>query len=548
MTSPTQNISLSSSNSVRKRLHRDITLLVLFLIFLFLALSYFYSKQIQKDISQDIINSAQNLVIDKVTRLFEPVTNNLDVSKKWALLEALTPDKHEIFNKRFIPILETLPQISGVILASSDGKEYYFSRKNGEWLSRYIVSNSKDAQTEQKSQATWKLWNGNNQMIEEWQETINYQPKNRPWYQLGITTNSEKPIKWTKPYSFFTQKVPGVTGVTSWTDKNNITYILAFDVTLSDIAKSLASIHIGKKDISFLISSDGEVILPPGNQHIVKGTHQTGSLYAPANDSHNYVIFDSVNNWTKNKKTLNQAFTFNRDGQTWWHQVFSLSQRYDSILAGVIVAEKKLGDILNEKLLIILFGILILIILAILMANFLVKKYSHQLKDVPKTNISKDDFSNEIYQLLRTGESETLEFKSTIRLNLKTGKNGKEIEIAWLKGVVGFMNTHGGILLIGIDDNSNILGIEADKFENEDKIRLHFKNLISQHIGLEFSNYINLTIDSIEGHTILVIECERANRPVFLFNKKEEDFYIRSGPASVKLSVSKVIRYVQNRY
>jgi len=182
------------------------------------------------------------------------------------------------------------------------------------------------------------------------------------------------------------------------------------------------------------------------------------------------------------------------------------------------------------------------------MANFLVKKYAHQLKDVPQTSIANNDFINEVYHLLREGESSTLEFKSTMRKNLKSGKNGKEIEIAWLKGLVGFMNTNGGILLIGVDDDANILGIEADEFDNEDKILLHFKNLISQHIGLEFSQYLHLIINQIEGKTILVIESERASRPVFLYHKNEEDFYIRSGPASVKLSISKVIRYIQNRY
>ena len=110
------------------------------------------------------------------------------------------------------------------------------------------------------------------------------------------------------------------------------------------------------------------------------------------------------------------------------------------------------------------------------------------------------------------------------------------------------MNTHGGILLIGVDDDANILGIDNDEFENEDKILLHFKNLLSQHIGLEFSNYINLIINQIEGKTVLVIECERADRPTFLYHKNSEDFYIRSGPASVKLSISKVLKYVKYRY
>ena len=533
---------IPSSTSVRRRLTRDLTLLVLLLISVFVLLSYFYSKQIQKDITLALINSAQKLTIEKNNRLFKPISNNLTLSRKWAILESLTPDKHDIFNKRFIPVLETLPQISSAILATSDGREYFFTKEEDHWLSRHIDPGQFGDNT-----ALWRQWNSNNKLIKEWKDSITYQPKDRPWYQLGLTTDQDNPIKWTTPYNFYTKQTPGLTGVTSW-EVNGISYILAFDVTLADIALSLSSVRVSQNDISYLISPEGEIILPPGNKHLVKGTSAGGSLYAPGNDSSNYIIFDSVTNWLKNRSELNKTHHFSRDGKVWWYKIFNLDEHHNSLYAGVIVPEKDLIDILSENITFILAGISLLIILAVFMANFLVKKYAHQLKDVPKTAISNSDFENEIYNLLHQGESETLEFKSTMRKNLKSGKNGKEIEIAWLKGLVGFMNTHGGILLIGVDDNSNILGIEADEFENEDKILLHFKNLLSQHIGLEFSNYINLIINQIDGKVILVIECERADRPAFLYHKKEEDYYIRSGPASVKLSISKVIKYIKNRY
>ncbi len=534
---------INSTTTVRNRLTRDITLLVLLLISLFVVLSYLYSKQVQDDITQAIISAAEEMVIDKNHQIFNPISNNLTLSRKWAQLEQLNTTKQNVFNKRFIPILETLPQISSVILASSEGNEYFFTRQDENWLSRHT-------NPEQYGDGIvhWQLWSSNNSLIKEWEEDTDYQPHERPWYQLGLKTNEENPILWTTPYSFYTQQIPGVTGVTSWKDEIKTTYVLAFDVSLADIAQSLSNNSIGKKDISYLISPSGEVILPPGHKHIVKGAGNKGSLYVPGDANSNYVIFDSVNNWLKNKSLLDKPSSFSRNGILWWYKIFPLDTYQNSIYAGVIVPEKELFDIINENITFILTGIAFLIIIAVGMANILVKKYAHQLKDVPKTSILAQDFTNEIYELLRLGESETLEFKSTMRKNLKTGKNGKEIEIAWLKGLVGFMNTHGGILLIGVDDDANILGIEEDEFDNEDKILLHFKNLLSQHIGLEFSNSINLIINQIEGKTILVIECERAERPTFLYNKNNEDFYIRSGPASVKLSVSKVLKYVRNRY
>ena len=542
MTSDVNNTNIASPSSVRRRLTRDISLLVLLLIAFFVFLSYLYSTQIQKDITLALINTVQKLSIEKNNRLFEPITNNLLLSRKWAQLESLTTAKQDSFNKRFIPVLETLPQISSVILASSDGREYFLTKKDGHWLSRYINPDEHSVDT-----ALWSQWSDNNQLVKQWEESTAYQSKDRPWYQLGISDKSDKPVKWTKPYSFYSKKIPGITGVTSWIEKD-VTYLLAFDVTLSEMASSLANIRVGKNDISYLMSSTGEIILPPNNKHEVKGSATDGSLYAPGRDVDNYIIFDSVNHWLKQKNPLEQLHKFSRNGKVWWYKVFNLEKEYHSIYAGVIVAEKELIDVISENFKFMLIGILALIVLAIVMANILVKKYAHQLKDVPKTSIIHSDFSNEIYHLLRMGESETLEFKSTMRKNLKSGKNGKEIEIAWLKGLVGFMNTHGGILLIGVDDDANILGIEVDEFDNEDKILLHFKNLLSQHIGLEFSQYIHLLINQIEGKTILVIECERARRPAFLYYKNSESFYIRSGPASVELSISKVIKYIQNRY
>jgi hypothetical protein len=532
-----------TSTSVHRRLTRDLTVLVLLLISVFFVFTYLYSKQIQNEITIRYISSAQKMVISKYSRIFEPISNNLNLSRQWAELESLNTNKRDVFNKRFIPVLETLPQISSVILATSEGKEYFFTKKDDKWLSRHL-----DSELYGPKVFNFQLLNGNNQLIKEWQEETTYKPDTRPWFQLAPETNNSNPIKWTTPYSFYTQQIPGITGVTRWKDANNVDYILAFDVTLSDVAQALSAIRISQNDMAYLLSPQGDIILPPGNHPVVKGTAESGSLYSTGNDSKNYIIFDSVTNWLNNQSQLNAPTSFTRNGQRWWYKVFVLDTRHNSIYAGVIIPEKKLITIFSENIQFILTGLITLIVIAVFMANYLVRKYSHQLKDLPLTSISRPDFSNEVYKLIRQGESETLEFKSTMRKNLKSGKNGKEIELAWLKGVVGFMNTNGGILLIGVDDSGTILGIDADEFENEDKILLHFKNLLSQHIGLEFSKFINLIIDQVEDKTILVVECERSDRPAFLYNKNDEFFYIRSGPASVNLSVSKVIKYIQNRY
>jgi len=112
------------------------------------------------------------------------------------------------------------------------------------------------------------------------------------------------------------------------------------------------------------------------------------------------------------------------------------------------------------------------------------------LSDEKKRLLELNDgqLSNEsILALIKSGESEKVEFKSTIRWNLKADRQDKNIEIAWLKGVVGFLNTNGGHMLIGVNDDGDFIDvIKTDRFPNEDKTLLNVNNLIKSHIGFHY--------------------------------------------------------------
>ncbi len=149
--------------------------------------------------------------------------------------------------------------------------------------------------------------------------------------------------------------------------------------------------------------------------------------------------------------------------------------------------------------------------------------------------------------LIEKGENDRVEFKSTLRWNLKTDRAEKVIEKSWLKSIVAFLNTDGGTLLVGVGDSGEILGTEADQFENEDKYMLHVNNLIREHIGLEFVNFIRFHLVPIEGRKVLLIRCESSPSAVFFKFGKNEEFYVRVGPGNRRLSTSEVLTYVTNR-
>ncbi|KKG10914.1 hypothetical protein EO98_19475 [Methanosarcina sp. 2.H.T.1A.6] len=157
--------------------------------------------------------------------------------------------------------------------------------------------------------------------------------------------------------------------------------------------------------------------------------------------------------------------------------------------------------------------------------------------------------SDYILELIRRGESKKLEFKSTLRMNLLSGKPDWNIEHAVLKTIVAYLNTDGGILLVGVSNNGEVLGIKNDGFQNEDRFLLHFKQLIKQHIGLNYAPMIEYALVPVSGKNVLEIDCRKSDKAVFLNpDKNDEEFYIRIGPSSERLTGSKLIEYVNRQY
>lgn len=153
----------------------------------------------------------------------------------------------------------------------------------------------------------------------------------------------------------------------------------------------------------------------------------------------------------------------------------------------------------------------------------------------------------DILRLIRDGESERLEFKSTLRTNLETGETDKRMEKAVLKTIVAFLNTDGGNLLIGVDDDGEVIGADLHSFENKDKMGLHLTNLISSKIGNSFLPYISFNLVDFDDKVVIRVKCDPCPLPVFYKDGKTEIFFVRSGPRTEELTGTTLLGYVKNR-
>ena len=157
-------------------------------------------------------------------------------------------------------------------------------------------------------------------------------------------------------------------------------------------------------------------------------------------------------------------------------------------------------------------------------------------------------------ELIKAGESRTLEFKSSLRWNLREDhKDDKVITHAVLKTIAAFLNTEGGDLLIGVADDGTVLGIDHDDLENDDKFIRHLVQAVKNGLGDRASADVDPKTQIVQGKTVCIVSCSRSPEPVYLKwkgleERDEGDFYIRSGPGSTKLSQSDTKDYIRTRF
>jgi hypothetical protein len=163
-----------------------------------------------------------------------------------------------------------------------------------------------------------------------------------------------------------------------------------------------------------------------------------------------------------------------------------------------------------------------------------------------------------IEELIESGEHSFLEFKSTMRWNVRETKPDKKMEEIIIKTISAFSNAQGGRLLIGVADNGEILGLQDDynslREANKDYFEIHLNNLINSAFGKNFApGTIRVHFPIINEEEICVIDIEAGNKPLYIDvtskdGLKQRKFFVRSGNSSQDLDIDEAASYIQNRF
>ena len=488
----------------------------------------------------------------RLIRFFEPVTNTARLVQKWDEGGVLNLSDPVALDAKLMPIVEQNPQVHSLLIARRDRLDYALIRGIRFWQVRHIVTDASGSPA-----AHWQRIDDRGRVIEEWTAADDFKPTSKAWF-MGAIARKRDGLFWTEPYALFPSGDVGITAAAHWKNADGDA-VAALNVRLHDVLGIIDDIRIGESFRCFLYTGEFTVI-DFGRPVDAYAANDKSAKEIGANTPEDPLIAAALTQ-ARQLKSSGEPFQFRYNRKSWWGQLKPLGEsgsetsgtgtqhaageRQHPTGIGILVPQSELLAHVNLFNMAIALGLLVL-----LWALFIVyaRRRFRVAIAASAGHRSLDQMSEaEIAGWISEGEGERQEFKSTLRWNLKTGKAGKEIELAVMKTVAAYLNTDGGRLLVGVSDDGRVLGIAADGFDSDDKYLRHFGSLFNQHIGVEFSEYVEFGIKAAGGRKMFAVVCRKSPKPVFVRHNKEEAFYIRSGPSSRQLSTSQVLSYLKDR-
>jgi hypothetical protein len=159
-----------------------------------------------------------------------------------------------------------------------------------------------------------------------------------------------------------------------------------------------------------------------------------------------------------------------------------------------------------------------------------------------------------VEHLIAGGEIDTVEFKSTARYNTHTAQADPRLEHVVLKTIAGFANASGGTLLVGVNDDGELLGLDGDlsvmKKPDTDRYQLWLTDLLETTMGKPATTGVRVTFPHVGGSQVCKIDVRAATSPVVVHppSTQTHEFWVRIGNSTRALTGADVLTYTREHW
>ncbi len=379
MTSDKPTKKLFDSISLQRSLVLNLALLIAATSAAILGATYFLgARQSVAIASKNLIKSTNEKTADRLQTLMEDVSKNLLIARQWGGSGSLDLKDPALLSARFIPMLSQYAQVSSMLIANERGEEWMMLRDGNTWRNRLTRAD------EWGPRAHWMRWDSVDSLLGEWDEELDYDARRRPWFQGAMGTSTPAEIFWTTPYTFFTTKDPGITASTRFSVAGDTAqYVLAFDVLLLDISLFTTSTPVGQNGMCLVLSDDGRVVGLPAHTRFKSVSEVRASVLQTPSELNIPVLNHAYATWKQKNQPSEAPYSFHAGGQSWWgaFKPFAPSPNREFWIAAFVPESDFGAGIAQWRNYVILVTVIALIV-AILMAIYLARKYGLPLREL----------------------------------------------------------------------------------------------------------------------------------------------------------------------
>jgi len=519
------------------------TWISLFFVVLALVSGYFYLTGINKQVlPENIIFKASNRFKSDLKSFLNSAGSTYDklnTEIKYTNVDELPVDS---LNRYFSNLIGKKTLLFGVLLFG-DNMNYVVFRDQDSWV--YTYNNLLDTiiNWQRIDQNLKPVPNGN------WTETYNnfMDESNFGTVKIKVAHLTKGECMWRAAKSTLPNKNDLLFNVFQLITEND-TSIAALIYKTSEIDNRFSKILLFENPLISIITEDGDIVSPV--------TTKDSTTISKYKKLESYVI-GNVDLWKKKNNEEPHTYSFAEFNRNYFTRIDTISPELAIKAYAITVSEDELINAKKRVDQAYLYAVLLFLLFALFAYLNTFNRYKKRknifggdLKQLPES---------EIKNLISKGETEYVEFKSSIRWDFKEEKVNNLLEKVIMKSIAAFANAKGGILIIGVNDDKEIIGLEPDfktlKKQTADYFELHLRKMINNNFSIRFSNkHILMQFPVFNSKTICVLQVLPGTSALFMKTKNKEGqmiekFYVRTGNASQEIgSLTELQEYIKERF
>ncbi len=162
------------------------------------------------------------------------------------------------------------------------------------------------------------------------------------------------------------------------------------------------------------------------------------------------------------------------------------------------------------------------------------------------------EMARQVPAMIAGGENERVEFKATARWDRKQRRVNRALGEAIARTIAALANHEGGSLLIGVEDDGTVAGLEDDyetlRRADRDGFAQFITGLVREQLGAHVCRLVHVMFVRIENRDVCRVVVDPSDAPVYLNQGGRSTLYVRTGNASRRLDAREVVQYVASRW